>query len=107
MKFLANLGLAIKILTRPSDGVIELGGGVVFDRARRRLILPDDFELFVTGNLKLSAEQHLILKSGQGLDGSSPNGYAIWLNSPEDETGKLLDPIDRLECARTDERKHN
>jgi hypothetical protein len=64
--------------------IIQFANGVIIDVENRRIILPDDFALHTTGNLRLSADKHVIIKSGQGEEERPGYRYSIWLNSEED-----------------------
>jgi hypothetical protein len=78
--------------------IITFANGVVIDIENKRIILPDDFALHTTGNLRLTSDKHIIIKSGQGDEPDRPGyQYSIWLNSAEDEAHRPLKGQPRIE----------
>jgi hypothetical protein len=75
----------------PQPDSIVFTNGVTIDMENKRIILPDDFSVHATGNLRLTADKHVIIKSGQGVEESRRGyHYSIWLNSDEDDAGRPL-----------------
>ena len=86
--------------------VIQLGGGVVFDVENRCLHLPADYTIHSPGNLTVSADKHLMFRSGGDEEVDRP-GYrhSIWFNTTTDEQGRPLHDQDsryihaEVECS--------
>ena len=63
-----RLTWATKIIVLPGNNpVIRLDNGITLDLVRNKIILDGDFALHVTGNLDLSADGDILLRSGKAL----------------------------------------
>lgn len=88
--FFNRIALAVKAFNKPNVMCIEIGNGVILDLSNNRLVIPGDFEFHAEGNLRLTSDRHIILKSGQDADRREGYTHSIWLNSEEDENGDPL-----------------
>lgn len=94
-KFLTRLNWAVKAFNSPIYSQIQLGNGVILDLDNQKIIIPGDFALHTEGNLRLSSDKHVIIKSGQTEEPRPGYIHGIWLNSEEDQFGQpLLDQKD-------------
>jgi hypothetical protein len=70
---------------------ITLHNGIILDLTSNRLVIPSDFHLHTSGNLKFSSDQNIIISSGNGEDITrSKYVYGVWINSEEDHLGRPL-----------------
>jgi hypothetical protein len=82
---------------------IKMKNGIIVDLDNQRLIIPGDFNLHTTGNLRLTSDKHIIIKSGRVPEERPGYVYGIWFNSDEDSDGKpLLDNAKYLEDKKYD-----
>jgi hypothetical protein len=89
-KLIVRTKLAIKAFSTPVCSHFEILPGVVFDIENKRIIITGDFSLHTEGNLRLSSDKHVIIKSGQSEEERTGYVHGIWLNSIEDSEGKPL-----------------
>lgn len=89
--FITRLKWAIRAFKVPQyQPTIELGGGVSFNLAENKLILPSDYSIECQGTLTISASEHLMLNSGSGEEERPGYRHAIWLNTEVDELGRPI-----------------
>jgi hypothetical protein len=69
---------------------IKTKNGVIIDIENQRVIIPGDFNLHTTGNLRLTSDRHIIIKSGRTPEERDGYVYGVWLNSEEDSNGNPL-----------------
>lgn len=61
------------------------------DRKNKKLILNPGWEICSASDLRLSSNQHVIVKSGRTPDPNRPGiMYSIWNNCDEDENGNPI-----------------
>jgi hypothetical protein len=82
--------LAYIAFTSDLTPCIKMKNGIIVDLDNQRLIIPGDFNLHTTGNLKFSADKHIIIKSGQIPEERPGYVYGVWINSEEDSYGNPL-----------------
>ena len=82
--------LAYSAFTSDLSPYIRLKNGSIVDLNNQRLIILGDFTLHTTGNLKLTSDKHIILKSGRLPEERAGYTYSIWFNSEEDQFGNPL-----------------
>jgi hypothetical protein len=69
---------------------IKMKNGIIIDIENQRLIIPGDFNLHTTGNLRLTADKHVIIKSGNTPEEREGYIHSIWFNSEEDINGNPI-----------------
>lgn len=79
-------------------------GNAVFDLERGVMIVPGDFTIHSTGNLKLKADQHIVIESGQNPEERPGYLNSIWLNPSYDDEGRPVQEPDVIEGEVVDER---
>ena len=62
----------------------------MLDLTNRRIIIPGEFNFHATGNLTLSSDQHVIIKSGQTAEYRAGYVHGIWLNPIQDELNQPI-----------------
>jgi len=88
LSFFERLTWSIKAFNATKFGtLVKLSNGVMIDLDKKKVIIPSDFELHVEGNLTLSSNKHVMIKSGQTEEERPGYLYSIWLNSDLDEYG--------------------
>ena len=87
------------------DPHIRLKNGVLVDLVNRRIVIPGDFNIHTEGNLKLSADKHVLITSGQDAEERPGYVHGIWFNAAEDQFGrplledeKLIEHVEEEHC---------
>lgn len=83
--------------------VVQLEHGAYMDLANRRIVVPGEFHIHAQGNLRLSSDEHVILRSGAIEHGGE--GY-IFFNTREDEWGNPIRENHNVLEHNHDEHKH-
>jgi hypothetical protein len=85
---------------------IKMKNGVIIDIENQRVIIPGDFNLHTTGNLRLTSDKHVIIKSGRTPEERDGYVYGVWINSEEDNQGNPLleQETNYLEVEKHDDR---
>jgi hypothetical protein len=71
--------------------IIKLENGAYIDLSNKKIVLPEDFHIHARGNLKLTSDKHVVIRSGRNSD-PEREGYvhSIWVNADEDSLGRPL-----------------
>lgn len=101
---LRRISWSIKAFKAPSkQPVLHLGNGVMLNLEHGVVVIDGDFDVCATGNLRLRAEKHLILESGQNQEERPGYLHSIWLNPVYDDAGR---PSEDPEIVEIEEFSH-
>lgn len=78
--------------------VVTLESGVLLDLRSRSIVIPGDFHLHAEGRMRLTAGEHVVIRSG------TQDGGCIFLNTQEDAQGNpIREPLSMPQLEHTHE----
>lgn len=73
------------------EPIIRLKDGSYIDLSTKKIVLTEDTHIHCNGNLKLTSDKHVVIRSGRTPD-PLREGYihSVWTNANEDELGRPI-----------------